>query len=148
MGEHQVSEARKHLGRLWNDVVFGGGVERLLKNGANGEVLMIGDVALAEILAPFTFHPEINDNGASEVSIWLPELGVHGVGDTLDDAREDLLDTVRDYVDLYLADAAFRDAPNRAPQFRHVLRAHVADVAGTLADVVMGTAAAPALTLA
>jgi len=67
------------------------------------------------------------------VSIWLPEFAVYGEGATYAEAKADLLDEVRVYVDEYLLHAEdYRRAPNRAAHFPHVLKAYLADLRGEL----------------
>jgi antitoxin YefM len=75
--------------------------------------------------------------GDGGVSIWLPELAIYGQGATYGEAKADLLEEVRVYVDEYLANAAeYQRAPNRAKHLPHVIKAYLADLRGELEGVI------------
>jgi hypothetical protein len=102
---------------------------------------LLGGEELDTLLADRMFNPEVFFEDAA-VSVWLPELALYGGGGTFEEARADLLDEVRDYVDEYVADfELYRRSPNRAAHFGHVMRALVADAVGRLEDVVFATPA-------
>jgi hypothetical protein len=88
-----------------------------------------------------SFHPVVHDErlrGGGEVWIELPEFTLHGVGDTPQEAWQDLIGEVRDYIVEYLEDPAFEVSPNRGPQKPHVLAARAADQAHNLEAVLRG----------
>ena len=105
---------------------------------ASGErALLIGVEELGHLLAGHDFRPEVFFEDDA-VSIWLSELALYGRGSSFEDAREDLIVEVREYVDEYLRDATlYLRAPGRAEQFPYVIKALVADAAGRLAEVLL-----------
>jgi hypothetical protein len=97
--------------------------------------LLIGADELERLLVGYEFHPEVFFE-EDVVSIWLPELTLYGRGESYDEAQEDLVHEVRDYLDEYLDDAPlYLRAPNRAEQYAYVIKALVADATGRLPDV-------------
>ena len=97
--------------------------------------LLIGAEELERLLVEYEFHPEVFFQD-EEVSIWLSELALYGRGQSFEEAQQDLIHEVRDYLDEYLDDAQlYLRAPNRADHFPYVIKALVADVVGHLAEV-------------
>ena len=97
--------------------------------------LLIGADELGRLLVDYEFHPEVFFEG-DVVSIWLPELTLYGRGTSYNEAEDDLVHEVRDYVDEYLDEAPlYLRAPNRAEQFPYVIKALVADATGHLAAI-------------
>lgn len=106
-----------------------GGVDRAVLMGANELDLLLRD---------WEFHPAVHFEEAV-VSIWLPELALYGRGSSFEEAHDDLVHEVRDYVDEYVGDAPlYLRAPNRADHFPYVMRALVADVLGRLPETLFG----------
>lgn len=103
--------------------------------GAEELALLVGADDVSVLLDDRRFEPEIFGTDDA-VSVWLPQLELYGQGGSLDEAREDLLDEVRQYVGEYLADGGYLVAPNRRPDFPYVLKAFLADRDGGLADVI------------
>lgn len=66
---------------------------------------------LARAARDAPFRPEMSSY-EGEYSVWLPEFDIYGVGDSLEEARTDLLDSVRDYV------ADWHDRLAEAPNHR------------------------------
>ncbi len=98
--------------------------------------LLIGSDELELVLSQYEFHPEVLFE-EDAVAIWLPDLALYGRGASFEEARDDLVEEVRDYVDEYMADSAlYLRAPNRVDHFPYVLRAFVADAGDRLPDVV------------
>ena len=101
--------------------------------------LLIGAEELERLLVDYEFHPEVFFE-ENVVSIWLPELTLYGRGESYDEAQEDLVHEVLDYLDEYLDDAPlYLRAPNRAEQFPYVIRALVADATGRLPELLFVT---------
>ncbi len=95
------------------------------------------------MISGYEFNPEAFFEPEA-VSIWLPELGLYGRGPTFEEAQEDLLAEIRDYVDEYLAETQlYLRAPNRAEHFPFIMRALVADAEDRLAAVVFAPHDAP-----
>lgn len=106
-----------------------------IERGGDDLGVLIGADELELLLADKSFSPEaFFESGA--VSLWLPELALYGRGPSFEEARADLADEVRAYVEEYLGDAPlYLRAPNRAHHFPWVIKAYVADAAGKLDDV-------------
>lgn len=101
--------------------------------------VLIGAEELDRLLLDFTFHAEVFFEGGV-VSVWLPELALYGRGESFDDARDDLVQEVRDYVDEYVEEAPlYLRAPNRADHFPYVMRALVSDALGRLPETLFPT---------
>lgn len=128
-----VSRAREALGE-----VLSAAVRRHLPvtiERRDERAVLVGLDDLDLLLTPYEFHPEAFFEDKA-VALWLPEFALYGRGRTYDEAQEDLLEEVRAYVADYLADSpAYLAAPNRAPQFAHVVRALISDAQGKLAEV-------------
>lgn len=131
--EYSVSRAREALSDVFSAAVRGHlpvTIER-----RDERAVLVGLDDLDVLLAPHEFHPEAYFEDDA-VTLWLPEFALYGRGRTYDEAQEDLVDEVRTYVSDYLDDAvAYLNAPNRAHQFPHVVRALVSDTRGRLAEV-------------
>ncbi len=130
----KITEFRRSIGPTFSDVVQRHRPVRIDRGARESGVLLGADEALA-LVAGCRFHPEVHAE-AGEVSIWLPEFALYGRGASFSEAREDLLDEVRDYVEEYLNEAElYSRAPNRVAHFPFVIRAWLADASGQLADV-------------
>lgn len=104
----------------------------VIQRGSEDLGLLLGRDEAWALLADRSFTPEVM-RGDGSVSVWLPEFAVYGEGTTYAEARADLLDEVRLYVDEYLLHAEeYRRAPNRAAHLPHVLKAYLADLRGEL----------------
>jgi len=130
-----ITQARKELGPLFSEVV----VEHrpaLIERHRRAGVFVAEDDASA-LLSPYEFHTEVFFEPAA-VSFWVPELALYGRGATYEEAGEDLVEEVRDYVEEYWAEIdRYRKAPNRTSHFPYLLRAHLADRRGELLDVLL-----------
>lgn len=131
--------------------VFSGAVRqhRPAKIDRNDEsAVLLGLNELITLVQAHEFHPRVYREGAA-ISLWLPEFSIYGRGASFAEARDDLLEEVRAYVEEYLGNAElYMRAPNRAHHFPHVLRAWIADSIGQLPEVLFAqpageTAAAP-----
>lgn len=96
--------------------------------------LLINAEVLLDATAGLRFTPEVH-SGGTQISVWLPELEIYGVGDTAHAAEEDLFDEVRIYVDEYFAEG-YLHVPGRREHYSYVLRALAADLLGQLREVV------------
>jgi len=103
-----------------------------IQRGSEDLGLLLGRDEAWALLADHSFSPEVM-RGDDSVSIWLPEFALYGQGATYAEARADLLDEVRIYIDEYMANAAeYQRAPNRAAHLPHVIKAYLADLRGEL----------------
>jgi len=130
-----VSDVRSRWAEVFRQAV----TERhpvAIERGRSERALLIGLDELERLIAGYEFHPEAFFE-ADAVSLWLPELGLYGRGSGFEEAQDDLLAEVRDYVDEYLSEAqVYLRAPNRAEHFPFVMKAFAADAEDRLASVV------------
>jgi Antitoxin of toxin-antitoxin, RelE / RelB, TA system len=133
-----VSDVRKRWAEVFRQAVS----ERhpvAIERGGGERALLIGLDELELLIAGYEFHPEAFFEPEA-VSVWLPELGLYGRGAAFEEAQDDLLAEVRDYVDEYLSEAQlYLRAPNRAAHFPFVMKALVADAEERLAAVVFAS---------
>lgn len=119
-----------------------------IQRGSADLGLLLGRDEAWMLLSDRSFSPEVmrGDGGRGDggVSIWLPEMAVYGQGAAYGEAKADLLEEVRVYVDEYLANAAeYQRAPNRASHLPYVLKAYLAEVRGELEQVIFPGPADP-----
>ena len=98
--------------------------------------VLIGAPEVKVLVGDRRFNPEVFGGGSGGVSIWLGELQLYGEGATYEEARESLLEEVREYVSEYLSDGRYVRAPNRAHHLPYVIRAYIAEREGDLASVI------------
>jgi antitoxin YefM len=107
-----------------------------IQRGSEDIGLLLGRDEAWALLSDRSFSPEAM-RGDGSVSIWLPEFALYGQGTTYAEAKRDLLDEVRLYIDEYLANAAeYQRAPNRAAHLAHVIKAYLAELRGELESLV------------
>jgi antitoxin YefM len=107
-----------------------------IRRGSEDLGLLLGRDEAWALLADRLFTPEVM-RGDDSVSIWLPEFALDGQGSTYAEAKADLLEEVRVYIDEYLTNAAeYQRAPNRAAHLPHVIKAYLADLRGELESVI------------
>lgn len=129
-----ITEFRRSIGPAFTDAVQRHRPVRI-DRGARESGVLLGDEEVLALVANRHFHPEVFQEG-KEVSVWLPEFALYGRGSSFAEAREDLLDEVREYVEEYLgAVELYSRAPNRTDHFPFVIKAWLADASGGLADV-------------
>lgn len=126
-----VTAVRKRISRVVDEVVDEHRPIVVDRNRRDHFVMLASEDAQL-LLEGYGFNPEVLvEPGA--VSIWLPELALYGRGSSFVEAKQDLLDELRDYVDEYLEGAhAYLRAPNRRGHFPYVVKALLADVGGDL----------------
>ena len=115
---YPVSVARPRLSPLLDEVQEGRAVV-IERRGFKALVTSLD--AEEKLLARcYGFNPEVHVAGSGSVGIWLPELTLHAQGATLEEAEDDLVDAVTDYV----ADwhSLLRNAPNHADRHGWVQR--------------------------
>lgn len=138
-----VTTARQHMKDLLDLAVHEHRPVQI-ERGGRERVVVLGADEVEELLAGYEFHPEVLFE-TQGVSIWLPELEVYGTGADFEEARDDLVTEVEDYVRDYLADLRrYRSAPNRAGHYPYVLRTFVAERAGRLAELLFAEPSAAA----
>jgi predicted RNase H-like HicB family nuclease len=132
-----LTEVREALGLTFNEAIHSHRPIPIARGTKSREVaLLIGLAEMAQLVRPYRFRPAVLRESAA-INIWLPEFGIYGRGRTLEEAKRDLLEEVREYVADYFEDIErFRMAPNRRSQFGHVIKALVADLSGELERVI------------
>jgi hypothetical protein len=82
--------------------------EIICQNGRSNnseKVSIISTGLLNEILSGYRFHPEyLFDEESEEHQVLLHEISIYSYAETKEEAEEDLLDLVEDYVEQYLVD--------------------------------------------
>jgi hypothetical protein len=109
-----------------------------ISRGQEDLCVLLGADEADALVAGHRFSPRVYSvQGSDRVQIWLDEFAVYGEGGSLADAKEDLLDEVRAYVEEYMDEAdLYRRSPPHAERFPNVLRAYIASLRGNLAEVI------------
>lgn len=130
-----ITQARKEMGPLFSEVVVEHRPALIERHRRAG--VFVGEDDASELLSPYEFHTEVFFEPAA-VSFWVPELALYGRGATYEEAGEDLVEEIRDYIEEYWSEIdRYRKAPNRASHFPYLMRAHLADRRGELLDVLL-----------
>jgi hypothetical protein len=99
-------------------------------------LLVAAKSELVELLAKCCkFEPEVLYEDDGSVGVWLGELDVYGRGESLEEAAEDLIDSVREYVDDW---DVLQNTPNHRNHIWHVRRVQLADDDDELCRVIFG----------
>jgi len=135
-----ISSFRQKAGPYFTEAVHRHSPLAIRRGGEDLGLLLGGDEAWA-LLADRSFSPEVmrgdDSRGDGGVSIWLPEFAIYGQGATYGEAKADLLEEVRVYVDEYLTSVAeYRRAPNRVTHLPHVIKAYLAELRSELEQVI------------
>ena len=117
-----MTEARRQLPTLLDKVR--GGRWQLIGRRGRPEAVVADAAQLAELLgACCPFAPEVFIEDG-EVGIYLAELDVHGVGATLEEAEDDLIEAALEYVEDW--EDHLYAAPNHRAKVGHVRRLELA----------------------
>lgn len=112
-----VTDVRTRWAEVFRQAVTERHPVAIERGGGSERALLIGLEEVERLISGYEFNPEAFFEPEA-VSIWLPELGLYGRGPTFEEAQEDLLAEIRDYVDEYLAETQlYLRAPNRAEHF-------------------------------
>ena len=135
MNDWKASEARNHWADLLDAAASGDWqrVEPLRRE----PVIVASQRQLSQLLelaAPFA--PEVLYEDDGSVGIWLNEFDVYGVGDDLEQAAEDLLESVREYVEDWEED--LKQTVNHRDRIWHVRRVQLATDDEQLCGVIFG----------
>ncbi|CAN5852315.1 hypothetical protein BH23CHL8_BH23CHL8_10640 [soil metagenome] len=99
----EFSPAKARLSDVMTDVYHGHRPMLVSRHRGKERMLLVRPDDLAALLGPVRFDVEVVHD-ADEVSVALPALELFGIGDTIEEAREDLLVELRAYAARYLAD--------------------------------------------
>jgi Antitoxin of toxin-antitoxin, RelE / RelB, TA system len=135
LNEVTITTFREQSGPVFTEVVQHHRPQ-VIRRGRDDRGVLMGFDEVWAMVADREFNPQVM-RGDEGVSIWLPEFEVYGEGDTYSEAKSDLLDEVRVYVQEYLEHAdEYRRAPNRAGHLPHVVKALIAEARGELEQVI------------
>ncbi|MGI8750085.1 MAG: hypothetical protein ACR2J6_05995 [Thermoleophilaceae bacterium] len=131
-----ITQFRERAGPYFSDAVQGHRPLFITRGSAPDRAVLIGESEAVAMVRDRRFAPEVMRADGS-VSVWLSEFALYGQGSSYSEARQDLLEEVREYVGEYLGNAAeYLAAPNRAKQLAHVLKAYLADARGELEEAI------------
>ncbi|MGH2681779.1 MAG: hypothetical protein ACRDIX_00925 [Actinomycetota bacterium] len=119
-----VAAARQMLADLL-DRVLSGNIAVIERRGEKGVALVDAREHDRLLARAFPFSPQVYFEEAG-TSIWLPELAVFGQGSDLDEAMDDLVLAVIDYVEAWQEEELNR-APNHEARSGWVHRIQLAD---------------------
>ena len=135
-----MTEARRQLPTLLDKVRDGRW--QLIGRRGRPEAVVADAAQLAELLgACYPFSPEVFIE-EDEVGIYLTELDVHGVGATLQEAEDDLLEAALEYVEDW--EDHLYAAPNHRGNVGYVRRLELARDAAGVRRVLFGEPSAKA----
>ena len=99
-----INEARKNFTTIFEEVL--NSKEIICKNGksiSEGQISIISTELLVELLSKYEFNPEITfDEKTKLFDIQLREIGQFAYAETIELAKEELIDMVEDYIEDYL----------------------------------------------
>jgi hypothetical protein len=127
------SEARASLADLFDAAIRH--VPTRIARRRSGEAVLISREDLMLLVRRYGFSPAVYFEPEA-VSIWLPELAIWGRGSAFEEARDDLIDEVRQYVAEFVDDERMRQAPNHVSRTPWVIRALLTDDDAELAEAI------------
>jgi prevent-host-death family protein len=122
-GRHNVSEARRQFSTVLDRVSKG--EWQLIGRRGRRDAVLASASEVAELLAQsFRFSPEVfvEEQG---VGVWLPQLEIHGVGPTLEQALDDLAVGMLEYADEW--EAGLRHFAEHKARAGYVRRVQLAE---------------------
>jgi len=135
LNEVTITAFREQSGPVFTEVVQRHRPQ-VIRRGRDDRGLLVGLDEVWAMVSDREFAPQVM-RGDEGVSIWLPEFEVYGEGDSYAEAKSELLDEVRAYVQEYLENAdEYRRTPNRAAHLPHVVKALIAETRGQLEQVI------------
>lgn len=115
------SPAKSHLSELMTDVFHGHRLRLVSRHHGKEQMLLVRPDDLAAMLGDQRLDVQaVYDAG--EVTLRVPEMGVLGFGETLDEAIDDLLVELRAYAARFFREPARFLATNRATHAAALLR--------------------------
>jgi antitoxin YefM len=115
------SRAKAGLSHVMTQVVHERSPQIISRHGGKEEMLLVATRDLADFLGRFRFDPRVTID-AGEVTAELPQFGVLGFGETLEQAMEDLLEELRLYARDFFERASFYAETDRAEHAPWLLR--------------------------
>src|SRR5260370_31621077 len=102
MHEVPFSEARAQLSDLVTQAVRGGVPSVISRQGGDERAVRVGAEMWRRITEPYVVHVSyLPDEETGEWALWIPELRLHAEGATIAEARVELVEAVRDYMEHY-----------------------------------------------
>jgi hypothetical protein len=127
------SEARASLADLFDAAIRH--VPTRIARRRSGEAVLISREDLLQLVSRYEFTPAVYFEPKA-VSIWLPELAIWGRGEAFEEAREDLINEVRQYVAEFAGDERMRLAANHVARTPWIIRALLTDDDEELAEAI------------
>jgi antitoxin YefM len=115
------SRAKSTLSELMTEVVYGHAPRIVRRHRGKEEMVLVGTRDLVRFLDSFRFDTEVTID-AGEVTVRIPQLGVLGFGETLEEALEDLVEELRLYAADFFERASFFAETDRAEHAPWLLR--------------------------
>ncbi len=121
LGSLGFSRAKSMLSELMTEVVHGHAPRIVSRHRGKEEMVLVGTDDLARFLESFRFDPQVTVE-VGEVTAALPDLGLLGFGETLEDAMADLVQELRVYAADFFERASFYAETDRADHAPWLLR--------------------------
>ena len=115
------SRAKSTLSELMTQVVHGHAPRIVSRHRGKEEMVLVATDDLARFLESFRFDPQVTID-VGEVTTALPDLGLLGFGETLEDAMADLVEELRLYAGDFFERASFYAETDRADHAPWLLR--------------------------
>lgn len=115
------SRAKSTLSDLMTQVVHDHSPRIVSRHRGKEEMVLVATGDLARFLDSFRFDPRVVVD-ADDVTAALPELGVLGFGETLEEAMDDLVEELRVYTRDFFERASFYAETDRAGHAPWLLR--------------------------
>lgn len=127
LDELQFTDARKEFTSMYNEV-FNSYKPMIIKRKQAEEVLLLRTDLQKMLLSKFTLKPEILHEEDGSVTLALDILEMYVNNETLEKARIDLIQDLKNYAQDYIdRSQLFLNAPNRRSHFPYVLRILLCD---------------------
>ncbi|MBI2865325.1 MAG: hypothetical protein HYX94_12270 [Chloroflexi bacterium] len=95
----------------------------MIVRGSHERGLLVSRETLLRVLHNYRYHVDVIPEDDGGFTLWLKELNIGGTGRTLEEARGDLLASVRSYVRNYFQQFDFyRHLPDMARREPYVLQ--------------------------
>ncbi|MGH2920723.1 MAG: hypothetical protein ACRDKU_01470 [Gaiellaceae bacterium] len=115
------SRAKAALSEVMTRVVHQRSPQIISRHGGKEEMVLVATRDLADFLDRFRFDPQVTID-AGEVTAELPQFGVLGFGETLEQAMQDLVEELRLYARDFFERASFYAETDRADHAPWLLR--------------------------
>jgi len=127
LSERSLTDARKDFSRVFNEVYNAFRPMVITRNKSEKLLLMRTDI-IKELFSCYSLKPEVIEETDGSTTLSLDALDVYVNSETLDSAREQLIEDLMFYAQDYVQRSQlFLHAPNRRSHFPYVLRILLCD---------------------